>query len=179
VIQARNNLLDHQSKLASLRRQRSGIDRDLGAARAELPTIETKARQAVDQLARQKSELQQGLVQEDVKRSNVIVAPVAGVVTNIAISRGESVAADMLIATILPRGSGLVVQLLVPTRAIGFVQPGQPAEVKLETFTFTRFGLVPGEVVSVSLFDLLPHLPQEAQEALLRRQRGEAPVLGA
>jgi membrane fusion protein len=149
VIQARNNLLDQQSKLASLRRQRSGIDRDLGAARAELPTIETKARQAVDQLARQKSELQQGLVQEDVKRSNVIVAPVAGVVTNIAISRGESVAADMLIATILPRGSGLVVQLLVPTRAIGFVQPGNDVVLRYDAFPFQRFGQHRGVVERV------------------------------
>jgi membrane fusion protein len=149
VIQARNNLLDQQSKLASLRRQRSGIDRDLGAARAELPTIETKARQAVDQLARQKSELQQGLVQEDVKRSNVIVAPVAGVVTNIAISRGESVAADMLIATILPRGSGLVVQLLVPTRAIGFVRPGNDVVLRYDAFPFQRFGQHRGVVERV------------------------------
>jgi membrane fusion protein len=129
--------------------QRSGIDRDLGAARAELPTIETKARQAVDQLARQKSELQQGLVQEDVKRSNVIVAPVAGVVTNIAISRGESVAADMLIATILPRGSGLVVQLLVPTRAIGFVQPGNDVVLRYDAFPFQRFGQHRGVVERV------------------------------
>ncbi len=146
VIQARNSLLDQQSKLAALRRQRSGIDRDLGAAKAELPTIETKARQTVDQLARQKSELQQGLVQEDVKRSNVITAPVAGVVTNIAIARGESVAADMLIATILPKGSGLHVQLLVPTRAIGFVQPGNDVVLRYDAFPFQRFGQHRGTV---------------------------------
>ncbi len=146
VIQARNSLLDQQSKLAALRRQRSGIDRDLGAAKAELPTIETKARQTVDQLARQKSELQQGLVQEDVKRSNVITAPVSGVVTNIAIARGESVAADMLIATILPKGSGLHVQLLVPTRAIGFVQPGNEVVLRYDAFPFQRFGQHRGTV---------------------------------
>ena len=30
------------------------------------------------------------------------------------------------------------------------MRPGQQAEVKLETFNFTRYGLVPGEVISVS-----------------------------
>lgn len=149
LIEKRNALLDQQSKLAALRRQRSGIDRDLGAARAELPTIETKARQALDQLARQKSELQQGLVQEEVRRSNVIVAPVAGVVTNIAIARGESVAADMLIATILPKGSGLHVQLLVPTRAIGFVQAGDEVVLRYDAFPFQRFGQHRGTVERV------------------------------
>lgn len=149
LIDKRNVLLDQQSRLAALRRQRSGIERDLGAARAELPTIETRARQAVEQLARQRSELQQGLVQEETRRSNVLVAPVAGVVTNIAIARGESVAADMPIATILPRGSGLHVQLLVPTRAIGFVQPGNEVVLRYDAFPFQRFGQHRGTVERV------------------------------
>ena len=51
---------------------------------------------------------------------------------------------------VAPREDRLELEALVLNRDIGFVQPGQPAEVKLETFTFTRFGLVPGEVVSVS-----------------------------
>lgn len=149
LIDKRNVLLDQQSRLAALRRQRSGIERDLGAARAELPTIETRARQAGEQLARQRSELQQGLVQEETRRSNVLVAPVAGVVTNIAIARGESVAADMPIATILPRGSGLHVQLLVPTRAIGFVQPGNEVVLRYDAFPFQRFGQHRGTVERV------------------------------
>lgn len=149
LIDKRNVLLDQQSRLAALRRQRSGIERDLGAARAELPTIETRARQTGEQLARQRSELQQGLVQEKTRRSNVLVAPVAGVVTNIAIARGESVAADMPIATILPRGSGLHVQLLVPTRAIGFVQPGNEVVLRYDAFPFQRFGQHRGTVERV------------------------------
>jgi membrane fusion protein len=74
---------------------------------------------------------------------------VAGVVTNIAIARGESVAADMPIATILPRGSGLHVQLLVPTRAIGFVQPGNEVVLRYDAFPFQRFGQHRGTVERV------------------------------
>ncbi|POD28594.1 hypothetical protein BKM04_02730 [Pseudomonas syringae pv. syringae] len=33
---------------------------------------------------------------------------------------------------------------------IGFVHPGQKVTVKVETFTFTKYGTVSGEVMSVS-----------------------------
>jgi membrane fusion protein len=84
-----------------------------------------KVQTQIDQVKRQISELQQGSVQEEAKRENVIRAPIAGVLTNIAANRGEAVADEAPLAVVVPRGSGLHAQLLVPTRAIGFVQPGQ------------------------------------------------------
>jgi hemolysin D len=38
----------------------------------------------------------------------------------------------------------------VPNRDIGFVHPGDPAEIKIDTFNFTRYGLLHGIVQSVS-----------------------------
>ena len=145
----RNEMLDQQSKLSALRRSRLTVERDLGAARTELPTIEMQARQKSDQLARQRSELQQGIVQEGAKRETIIRAPIAGTVTNIAANRGESVAADAPLAMVLPKGSGLHAQLLVPTRAIGFVQPGNAVVLRYDAFPFQRFGQHRGAVVTV------------------------------
>ena len=45
-------------------------------------------------VARQISEVQQNLAQEDARRETVIRAPMTGVVTNIAVSTGQSVALD-------------------------------------------------------------------------------------
>ncbi len=39
---------------------------------------------------------------------------------------------------------------MVSNRDIGFVQPGQEAEIKIDTFNFTRYGLLHGRVLSVS-----------------------------
>lgn len=150
VAKARNDLLDQEAKLASLRRQRLAIERDLNNARAELPTVETRAQQTVDQLDRERGELQQDLVQEQTRRETMIRAPIAGVVTNIAAVRGESVAADAPLATLLPKGSGLQAQLLVPTRAIGFVKPGNEVVLRYEAFPFQRFGQFRGKVASIS-----------------------------
>lgn len=146
----RNAVLDQQVRLQSLIREKAATERELSAAQAELPTIETRARQAADQLARARSEVQQGIVQEQARREILIRAPFAGVVTNIAPARGDSLAADAPIATIVPKGSGLHAQLLVPTRAIGFVQPGNEVVLRYEAFPFQRFGHYRGTVEAIS-----------------------------
>ena len=90
LIEFRNNVLDQQVKLEGLRRQRAGVERELSATRAELPTVDMKVQTQIDQVKRQMSELQQGSVQEAAKREHVIRAPIAGVLTNIAARRGEA-----------------------------------------------------------------------------------------
>ena len=39
---------------------------------------------------------------------------------------------------------------MLENKDIGFVRPGQAVTLKVETFTFTRYGTVDGEVVSIS-----------------------------
>jgi membrane fusion protein len=150
LIEFRNNVLDQQVKLEGLKRQRAGVERELSATRAELPTVDMKVQTQIDQIKRQISELQQGSVQEEAKRENVIRAPIAGVLTNLAANRGEAVADEAPLAVVVPKGSGLHAQLLVPTRAIGFVQPGQEVVLRYDAFPFQRFGQYRGKVARVS-----------------------------
>jgi membrane fusion protein len=150
MIEFRNNVLDQQVKVETLKRQRAGVERELSGARAEEPSIALKTQTALEQIRRQASELQQGSVQEEAKRENVIRAPVAGVLTNIAAARGETVAESAPLAVVVPKGSGLHAQLLVPTRAIGFVAPGQEVVLRYDAFPFQRFGQYRGTVERVS-----------------------------
>ncbi len=146
----RNEQLDQQVKLEALRRGRAALERDLRSAESDLPAIDLRARQQVDQLAREIGELRQNLVQEEARRETVISAPIAGTVTNIAAARGASLAAGAPLATVLPAGSGLEAQLLVPTRAVGFVQPGNEVVLRYDAFPFQRFGQYRGTVADVS-----------------------------
>jgi membrane fusion protein len=150
--QRRDEVLDQTAKLQALRRQRAAIERDLGAARAEEPTVATRARAQIEQLKRAQSELEQSRIQEQAesRRETLLRAPFAGVVTNVALTQGQSVSADQLLATILPAGSSLHVALLVPTRAIGFIKPGSAVELRYEAFPYQRFGHYPGTVSQVS-----------------------------
>jgi len=150
LIEFRNNVLDQQVKLEGIKRQRATVERELSSARAELPMVGTKVATQIDQVKRQMSELQQGSVEQAAKRENVIRAPIAGVFTNIAANSGEAVADEAPLAMVVPRGGGLHAQLLVPTRAIGFVQPGQAVVLRYDAFPFQRFGQYRGMVERVS-----------------------------
>ena len=51
---------------------------------------------------------------------------------------------------IVPLDQPVEVEALLENKDVGFVHPGQPVTVKVETFTYTRYGTLDGEVVSVS-----------------------------
>ena len=46
-------------------------------------------------------------------------------------------------------------------RDIGFVHPGQETEIKVDTFNFTRYGLLHGHLVSVSQDAVIRDRPQD------------------
>jgi membrane fusion protein len=144
-----DEVTDQEIKLQALRRQRSQVERDLGAAKMEEPAIAMRSRTQVEQVSRQISELQEGLAHVEAKRETVIRAPMAGVVTNIAVNRGQSIAADAPFAMVMPKGSGMHVELLVPTRAVGFVKPGQEVVLRYEAFPHERFGQYRGIVTDI------------------------------
>jgi membrane fusion protein len=147
--QKQDEVTDQEIKLQALKRQKTQVERDLAAARLEEPSIQLRSRAQVEQVARQISELNQGMSQVEAQRETVIRAPMAGVVTNVAINRGQSVAADTPLATVLPKGSGMHVELLVPTRAIGFLKPGQEVVLRYEAFPHERFGQYRGRITEI------------------------------
>ena len=149
VKQKQDEVTDQEIKLQTLRRQRGQVDRDLAAARMEEPAIQMRSRAQVEQVSRQMSELQEGMAQNESKRETVIRAPMSGVVTNIAVNQGQSTAADSPFATVLPRGTGMHVELLVPTRAIGFIKPGQEVVLRYEAFPHERVGQYQGLVTAI------------------------------
>ena len=62
---------------------------------------------------------------------------------------------------IVPSDSRLEIEAMVSNRDIGFVQPGQQAEIKIDTFNFTRYGLLQGQVLSVSQDAIVRDRPQD------------------
>ena len=148
--QKQDEATDQDIRLQALRRQKSTLERDLSSAKLEEPSVALRARAQEEQVNRQISELQQTMVQEAAKRETIIRAPITGIVTNITVSSGQSVAADAAFATILPAGSKLQVELLVPTRAIGFVTKGKEVSLRYEAFPFERFGQYRGVIADVS-----------------------------
>ncbi len=80
-----------------------------------------------------------------------LTAPVDGVVQQLAVHTvGGVVTPAQSLLAVVPSDSRLEIEAMVSNRDIGFVQAGQEAEIKIDTFNFTRYGLLHGRVSSVS-----------------------------
>lgn len=91
-----------------------------------------------------------------------MTAPIAGTVQQLAIHTvGGVVTPAQVLLTIVPLESRLEIEAMVPNRDVGFVHPGQKAQIKVDTFNFTKYGLLHGEVLSVSRDAIVRDRPAE------------------
>jgi hemolysin D len=80
-----------------------------------------------------------------------LTAPVDGTVQQLAIhTDGGVVTEAQPLMVIVPSDQPVEVEAMLENKDIGFVRPGQEVEIKVETFTFTKYGVVHGTVVSIS-----------------------------
>jgi membrane fusion protein, hemolysin D len=80
-----------------------------------------------------------------------LTSPVTGTVHQLSIHTiGGVVTPAQELMHIIPHDDPVEVEAWLPNKDIGFVNEGQEAEIKVETFPFTKYGLVQGEIVTVS-----------------------------
>jgi hemolysin D len=114
-------------------------------------------------------------LREDVVRADqrarllTLSAPVDGVVQQLAVHTigGVVTPAQQLLA-IVPVDAHLEIEANVSNRDIGFVAEGAKAQIKIDTFNFTRYGLRHGEVLSVSRDAIMRQKPVDPRD----RQQG-------
>ena len=97
----------------------------------ELENTLAKAKQIVEQLS--------------------IRAPVDGTILSLATKTvGGVVSAAQPVVEVVPEGTKLVVDATVQNKDIGFIQVGQPVVIKVDTYSFQRYGYLKGVVKSIS-----------------------------
>ncbi|MDB5874495.1 MAG: HlyD family type secretion periplasmic adaptor subunit [Ramlibacter sp.] len=85
------------------------------------------------------------------EKLTVLTAPVSGTVQQLAIHTAGGVVTDaQTLMVIVPDGAHVTAEVTMENKDVGFVNAGQTAEIKLETFPFTRYGTVPAIVSRVS-----------------------------
>jgi hemolysin D len=129
-------------------------------------TVAEYQRSLLDEQA--KAEQKVGGLSQDVIKAEqrisfqTLRAPVDGVVQQLAIHTvGGVVTPAQSIMVIVPAESSLEVEAMIPNRDIGFVEAGQDAAIKVDTFNFTRYGLLHGKIVSVSQDAITRDKPQD------------------
>ena len=141
--------------LATQRNRLREIESALSAAEEELGVLVTDfRRQTRDELREAEQQIAQGtpeLAKADQRdRLMTLRAPVDGTVQQLAVHTvGGVVTPAQELLAVVPQ-EALEVEASVLNKDIGFVRPGQPVTVKIESFPYTRYGYLTGRVVSVS-----------------------------
>ncbi len=164
-------LINQRNQHAQLKRSITGLNRELSAARVELSASGLKQANNTAAIERQISELKQQLTEADARRSIILTAPADGTVTTILTEIGQAANPNMPLLSILPAGAELQAQLLVPTRAAGFIKPAQQVSLRYQALPYQRFGHHRGEVVEIGRSVIQPDessLPVDVRESVYR-----------
>jgi hemolysin D len=143
---------DHLAQEAEVERNRHTVlEYDLELKRSESEWYsEISARIVEDrkQLQAVEEELKKA---EEKNRLSRIVAPLDGIVQQLEVHTiGAILTAAQPLMQIVPASGSIEYEVWVENRDIGFIRPGQPAEIKVETFGFQRYGTLEGIVKSVA-----------------------------
>ncbi|WP_407312185.1 HlyD family type I secretion periplasmic adaptor subunit [Pseudomonas sp. nanlin1] len=128
----------------------------LAAAQSRHASVLAQARREMLDLLNESVQRADALAQELGKaerrhRLRQLRAPVDGVVQQLAVhTLGGVVTEAQALMIIVPEQQPVEVEALLENKDVGFVRKGQPVELKIETFNFTRYGVVHGQVMSVS-----------------------------
>ena len=163
LIVQKSHLREAEAAVAAIRETRAQAIAEYSKGLSDdLAKSEQKANGLAQDLikAQQKTRLQQ------------LTSPVDGVVQQLAVHTvGGVVTPAQSLLVIVPADSALEIEAMVSNRDIGFVAPGQSAEIKVDTFNFTRYGLLHGEVTSVSQDAIIrERAPERSSERALGTQ---------
>jgi hemolysin D len=121
--------------------------------------------QKFGEAGRQIDDLEQKASKAHAKTGHMtLVSPIAGAVFGLSItSRNQVVSPSEELMRIVPDDSALEIECYAENKDIGFIQAGQQAVVKIESFPFTRYGAMSGRVVRVAR-DAIPEPDAQTAE---------------
>ncbi|WP_417441505.1 HlyD family secretion protein [Idiomarina sp.] len=171
VRQQQELILNARQQLAELRVTQQSHESQLEQLSGELARLPDETDQQLSVINSEITRLEQQQLELGARSEILITAPVGGVVTNLIAEVGQQVQPAGSLVTVLPNNTELKAMLLIPTRAYGFIKPGQNTKIRFDAFPHQRFGLFDGKISRTSKSIVLPNeidMPVTVQEPVYR-----------
>lgn len=173
IQQQQQALLDAQAQFKSLMRQQLDVRQQLDTAKQQLMQLPLDDESKRNDTERQLANVTQSLAQNEMGRAIVLRAPSDGIVSAVLLKAGQTATAGQSVVSILPAGATLQAQLLLPSRAAGFLAVGKQVALRYQAFPYQKFGQQYGHVIDVSRSALSPAevsaiTGQQTQEPMYR-----------
>lgn len=168
--------LEQEGKLHALVRSQAALERQRVQLQGALEELPFRHQKEFAEIERNIATLKQEMAEAEARRQIVITAPQDGTVTAIQAELGGSATPNVPLMSILPADSVLHAQLFSPSRAIGFISPGQSVLLRFQAFPYQKFGSYAGVVSSISRSAMSPSELPPQMVGLTALHGGNEPV---
>jgi hemolysin D len=164
LIDQQNERIVQERKLVEIEAARRALEQQLAQTKSG---FERQVLSDLSDAQKKADEYRQDSIKAQQKTDEQLLrAPIDGTVQQLAIHTvGGVVSPAQQLMMIVPRGSSIEVEAMISNRDIGFVEHDQDAEIKIDTFNFTRYGLLHGKVISVSQDAIIKDKPPDRNGA--------------
>ena len=162
VEQQQSSVLEYASQIQSMHRLAAAGSRSIAQLEQALAELPEQRRSELAGFEQALAQLGQEQLENQARGAQAIKVPVAGRVASLLAKAGQAVEVGQPLLSVLPADEQLEAELWVPSRAIGFVAPGDAVQLRYQAFPYQKFGHQQGTVRSVGR----SALGQREQQAL-------------
>ncbi|WCM25186.1 HlyD family efflux transporter periplasmic adaptor subunit [Sphingomonas sp. QA11] len=142
--------LSRRQQLSALEQSRASKQGTLRQAERTRRVASARAAAALASLISSRAQVRQQTAGAEAGRGYILTSPLAGRVTSLTAHAGDTIANQTPVMAIVPDGARLRAELFLPTKAVGFLSPGQSVRLAVDAFPFEQFGTFPATIVSIS-----------------------------
>lgn len=150
LMQKEAEVLEQRSRVEALERARIAVQRELTAQTSEKTSLPLRHANQLAAIQRAMTEAGEQLEESEAKRRTVVLAPLAGIATAVTAQVGQTVDSGRPLMTLVPASAQLRAYLLVPSRAIGFINIGEKVMLRYQAYPYQKFGQATGSVINIS-----------------------------
>lgn len=148
--QQEQSVLEVRNSQLALERQATSLKRSIAALDQRTSELKHERQLSIASASRDMATLAQEGIELETNGALLHRAPVPGLVSSKFVQSGQSVQTGQPLYSILPKGSLLRAQLMVPSAAIGFIRPGDRVTLRYQSFPYQKFGTHGGHVLRIS-----------------------------
>jgi membrane fusion protein len=142
--------LEQKQNVVTLEQQITARRTQLTDARHTLEQLPAVVAERVRVLRNDLSSIEQRVAEVNGRQAYVIKAPTSGRVSTLQATVGQIADPKHMQLEIIPVDTQLQAELFFPTRAFGFVRPGQQVRLLYDAFPYQKFGAYRGSVTELS-----------------------------
>jgi len=148
--QQQSALLDQVGTVQELKRQASVAERGIQQLQQALRELPGQRKAIEASVQRDLAALAQERTERKAAGMFVVTAPATGLLAAQIVKAGQAVQTGQPLLTVLPGDGRLEAELLVPSRAVGFIAPGDRVLLRYQAYPWQKFGHQQGKVASIS-----------------------------